>query len=315
MKVKFRSEERIKRMLVERLNKVDIPRSKDTIHASDLTKPEYCPRREALMRKLGYTDVGRMIAHPLRITFDLGNDIQSRVNNDWLRDVMWGHWECVQCGGVVEYSFFPTDGACYCRDVDGSCLGGKWKYKEVRVHHSTGASGSMDGFVVLSDDTLRMIEIKTIAPDTFKDLKMPLGEHRVRTSMYLQMLHDSKIPELASVNTEKASVLYVCRSFGFKQEDGVISPLKEFEVEREEVSAKALLSKGQAVHQAEGSGMPCGICKDMFDKPARSCRAVKDCFSKDYMASTTWMKSLGGKLQPYNPDMKVHFGVSDANQD
>ena len=65
----------------------DPHRGVEKLHASDMTKDaEFCPREYALHAVEGKKKKGFGIAAAMRHTFDMGRDIEARVQNDYARE-------------------------------------------------------------------------------------------------------------------------------------------------------------------------------------------------------------------------------------
>lgn len=294
-----------------------LPRSEEgrpykKIHASGMTKEgqEFCPREVALASSTGTIPRKQFLGTATLHTFAMGWEIQSRLNNDWLRDVMWGNWRCPNCGDIKQYCRAPT-GMCMECGSDA-----RWIYEEVVASPTDRPSivGSIDGFIDMGEGKLRMVEMKTMDKDKFKELKAPLAEHRIRTLLYLKLLELSGLPEKAGVeiDVEKAFVFYVTKSFGFKDEsikakgivDQQFSPFKEFTVTRNDEEIDHIYNAAKPADEyLSGSTkrLPCGVCVNGLDKRANVCPVAKKCFSGSYHGETTWLV----KGLPKHPDRIV----------
>jgi hypothetical protein len=145
-----------------------------------------------------------------------------------------------------------------------------------------------------------MTELKTMAPDMFKELVAPLAEHKIRTALYLKLISKSVLPHAERVNQNEARVLYVMKSFGVKDpslkemglKDSGFSPFKEYTVQRDDAILATPLARARVlkVWRDSKQGMPCGICPNGLSKRAQSCAAVSACFSGKYPNTMTWME-------------------------
>lgn len=278
----------VKALLHQEMSDYDDRRSITNLHASDLTNNDtpFCPREIILLRKLGRTRGSVRIPPALRYTFDEGNDKQWRFNNDWLRRYMVGDWECIRCGKVKKWSRYPVEKTCH----NGSC---EYEYKEPRFIHPLGPSGGIDAIVDLGLPKLRIVETKIMGNnyprEDFKNLLAPLAEHRIRTRLYLKLIAESNVPHLEEIDTSVAHVLYMLRGHGIKDDQGEISPFKEFIVQRNDVEVENYLQLALAVKACEGlDAYPKGVCSDSLCKRAGDCRVSKECFSGEYPGTITW---------------------------
>jgi len=250
-------------------------RSKKEIHASDLTKDvEYCPREVRLMELLDKKQKEQWIPAVLRMTFDDGHAKQHIINNNYLRKFMAGDWVCAWCGHEW-WALGRTD----C--PKGGCSSVWVDYMEPFFKDPISeAQGSVDGLVQLpGKKKLRMMESKIMATSMFKDLKAPLAEHKLRTMFYLALIARSDHPHKNEIDTSKASVLYCLRGHGMKDENGEISPFKEFVVKRNDDAVEYLFKKATELTLARGGGpLPTQICPHQMCSRAEKCLVSKECF-------------------------------------
>ena len=211
LKAKLNQKFSVKELLLDRVGGAEPARSIAVLHASDLTKqlPEFCPREFWLHRKLDIKRPDQQVQHAMRVTWDEGRDKQWRLNNEYLRDVMWGNWKCLKCNGVVKWETYPEE-------VEEPCVKGKhlWEYEEPEFKHPSGFSGSLDGVIQFTPSKRRMLECKIMKGEDFKDLKAPLAEHRVRTQLYLRMLAEANSKVAATIDTSVGHILYWMRGHG-----------------------------------------------------------------------------------------------------
>lgn len=279
---------RLKDFLHAAIGGFEKARSLHIIHASDLTKEdrEYCPREVALHLHLKKKRKDQYISAPMAITFQEGRDKQARLNNDWLKDRVVGDWECQSCGAVRNFCKKPN----YLCDRQGVRC--SWQYEEPRfVHDVARASGGMDAFVDLGLPKLRLVECKIIDKDYFKKLKAPLSEHKTRTQLYLKLIAESDHPKKDSVDTTRAHILYIMRGYGSKDEEGDITPFREFVVERNDKLVEEYLTKAHALtlwQNLPELGFPYGVCENTMCPRAKSCAVKAECFSGDYAPTISW---------------------------
>ena len=281
LKRRIDAQHSVKELLLKSVGGTESARSVNTLHASDLTKqqPEFCPREVFLQRWLDKKRPDQYVAHAMRVTWDEGRDKQWRINNDYLRDYMWGHWRCLKCDEHHQWCAYPGSG-------DGPCVRGShnWEYEEPVFTHPTGFTGSIDAIVQFTPARRRVVEVKIIKGDDYRDLKAPLAEHRVRTLLYLRLLAEANTIPAASVDLSAAHVLYIMRGHGTKDEDGVITPFKEFVVQRDDAAVERYIRMAQALRD----GVPQGICPTAMCGRAGACPVVKECFSGAYPPDQMW---------------------------
>jgi len=272
------------------------PRPHFPLRASDLlsTKTEFCPREHAFMDMGIATKKGQFVGTCLRMTYNHGSFMEREIRDKHLRDIVVGEWECSICKHV-----HPTFGKAPIVKCPKCGWGGHWVYREPRFEDDyTGVSGGIDMLLEIGQPKLLITEIKTIAPDDYKTLAAPLAEHRQRTSLYLKLAETSKWAASERVNTKSSKILYVTKSFGFKDEtlkaagikDAAFSPFKEFQIDRNDDMLKTPLARARVlkIWRDDKKGMPCGICANGLTKRAQGCSAVGACFSGKYQSTLTW---------------------------
>lgn len=299
--LKVKKEVSIKHMIHRELARYEPPRDDSYIHASDLMKgAEYCPREWAFYDMGKAKKKGAFVGTSLAITFAHGRDVESRIRNDWLRKYMVGYWRCSVCGH--EHNTFGRYPKVSCSKCGWS---NHWEYSEPRVKDPvSGISGGIDGLVDVGGMSLRLLEIKIMAPDEHKSLAAPLAEHRFRTSLYLRLANLDQSPLAGQIDQNEASILYVSRSFGFKDttlaengiKDSPFSPFKEFHIKRDDSLTNTAIAKATALTMWRGSTTkettgPCGVCSGAFTKRAQQCPAVAACFSGNFPGTITWLEN------------------------
>ena len=266
-------------LLIKRMGKYYPERSHHTVHASDVTKETFCARQYRLLDITGKTRPDRYLAPALRATFDMGKDVADRICNDWLGEDAVGHWHCRVCGKEERFTNKPGPGC-------GQLLPCDWKYKEVHFTHAPSKiSGSIDLLLNLGGSKATVNELKIIKPEDFADIKAPLGEHRVRTQLYLRIVAESNSPYKPFVDTEHAKIVYVSRGYGKKNENvGMIVPFKEFDVERNDAAVQPYIDRGMtvAVAREAGSVPTHKICPTVLCPTAKTCPVKMECWSGEY---------------------------------
>lgn len=278
----------VKKLLHQKLCTVQPGRSFKTAHASDLTKPDYCPRRVALYLLAKMKPPPERLGTSLASTFAMGRMVEGLIRNEWLVDHVVGWWECVVCRNPSRFGKKP-------KGVVGGCESGcRWEYVEPRFKDpTTGISCGVD-FLIQQDTGKHLpVECKIMDKDMFRDLMMPMAEHKLRTQLYLYLIANSDNPVKDRIDTSQALVLYVSRSYGFKDEevygygvkDDPFSPFKEFVVKRNDEALQKMLEKGAQLETFKQKGiMPPGICNTPMEPVAKKCKVCKTCFSGKYPA-------------------------------
>lgn len=283
----------IKRLLHAHIGGYEKPRSKKTIHASELTNSEreFCPRAYRLHDEYEVKDPARHVDTSLEYTFAEGRFKQKLLNEVWLRDKMVGCWRCTLCKKTLEFGTHAEAMSKF-SDPSHTCV---LEYDEVRVLDPVaGHSGGIDALVAVKVGAkLRLVECKIMDKDMFKALKGPLAEHKTRTQLYLSTVARSKQPWASQIDTSEASVLYMMRGFGMKDENAEMSPFREYTIKRDDAAVAEYVARAHAVtasRKTPALGYPCGLCKSMAAPRAQQCPMVKQCFSSKHPATITWTR-------------------------
>lgn len=278
----------LKHYLHNQMAGMEKARPRHNIHASDVTNQdvEFCPREQAILDLLGTKPPSRFVGTSLRYTFDLGNSIAALLIHDWAREVIIGDWKCSGCGSVHRFCKLPSA----CKDCGCRHL----SYQEVRVlSKTTGISGGIDTFIKLPGwQKYRAVELKTMEKEEFKALKTAKAEHRIRTTLYLDLIADWDSPYAKFIDKSEAHILYMIKGFGvhdldLKSEgikDAPFTPFKEFYVKPNAGVTAPYLAKGKALYDFRNrtGGMPKGVCPSAFCKRADKCSVKQQCFSANY---------------------------------
>lgn len=263
-------------LLVKNVGKYYPERSHETVHASDVTQPGFCARQFRLLDVTGKKRPDTFLSAALKATFDMGNDVANRITNDWLASDAIGHWKCGTCDKTVKFQSRPGQG---CLSM-GKC---KWEYQEVKFWHPEAQiSSSIDAMLPLGGATATIIELKIIKPEDFADLKAPMGEHRLRTRLYLRAIAESDSPYKSLIDTQHAKVLYTSRGYGkMNLEVGQIVPWKEYDVFRDDESVQVFIDKGKEVADARKKGyVPIKkTCDSVGCTTAKECPVRAECWS------------------------------------
>jgi hypothetical protein len=267
-------------VLIKNMGRHYPERSHKTVHASDVTKPGFCPRQYRLMDVLGLERPDRYVPPALQATFDVGNMTARLVTDEWMGQSVIGHWECVRCTKERLWEKKPQKTQCA---AGGHC---QWTYKEVQfVHSQSGMSGSIDMMADLGQSVVTAVELKIIKPEDFASIVGPLAEHRVRTRVYLKLIAESTSQFRHCVDTSHAKVMYVSRGFGKKHaETGMILPFKEYDVLRDDQSVQPYFDLAQSVADARKTQKMITFkpCDSLGCSQAKACPVVQQCFSGEY---------------------------------
>ncbi len=288
----------LKYLLHTHLNEKEDHRGIGNIHASEVTKEDFCPRFYALVDKTEMKLPGGWVSTSEQVTFHIGRVLQDSIVG-WFADMdkAVGHWKCLGCNRLHEFQKRPFKcEKCACK---------AFKPEEVRFKsQKSGISGGIDMLVDLGNPLLRITEIKTMDKDLFKALAGPLAEHRQRTVLYLQLIAESNHPWAKRVDTKNANIIYVSKGGYGCQDDQLkqwglmesFSPFKTYTVTSKDASNTEPCRKATVVRDFRESkiGMPEGICDTAFEKRAKGCAACKTCFSGDFPAEYLWKQHQGG---------------------
>jgi hypothetical protein len=270
--------------LMKELGGWQSPRSMKTVHASDITKPGFCPRHWALLDILAKQKKDEYIDTALNCTFDIGKATADVATNKWLAPIAIGHWKCRSCGEFRSWCKKPAVG-CTKMQIGANCY---WEYQEVNfVSKVSDVSGSIDVLLDMGAPKLHVTELKIMAVDAFEKLLAPLPEHRVRTSLYMQLISESDSIWKDKINTDEAKILYITRGFGKKnvKHDNEVIPFKEFDIQRDdEITVKPVQRAQQLMHWRKNGKMPSGICSIPLDMYAKKCNCAAECFGGLYPA-------------------------------
>lgn len=255
-------------------------RSHKTVHASDLTKEDFCARQFCLMDIQKVEPKPRYIDTALKVTFDVGRAIGALVCEQWLVERAVGHWYCPACGDYRHFCKRPDDTGC-----KGHKPTHHWIYQEVGFMDPVlKYTGSLDLLLDLGEARLHVVELKIMAPSMFDPLVAPLAEHRLRTALYLNLVSVSKEPYADQINTAYGTVLYVSRGHGKKHADhNTILPFKEYTIERDDESIAIYLKRAEQVETFRTKGLlPPRTCPHSICAKANACQVRNICFSDTY---------------------------------
>jgi hypothetical protein len=251
-----------------------------TIRASAVTKQDlaFCPREVAILDLKKQKPKDEYIAPATKVAFEQGESLHHLARNNWLRSVAIGDWKCPMCGHKHYFTLAPKADCPKC-----GMKGSAFLYSEVEIKSEHYIWGNLDLIIDEGLDKHCMVEIKTIDKDQFKELKMPLAEHRLRTNLYLELIRTSTLPEKDHINQDYARILYISKGYGAKNDDGKVSPFREFKVSYELSLLKPYIEKAQLVKLFRETGkIPKRICPSAMGPRVKACSVGADCWSATY---------------------------------
>ncbi len=268
-------------VLKQHLGGMQPGRSMSVLHASDVTKLEFCPRRWAFFDLLEKDPPSTMVSAALDVTFRLGLLTEQALIEDWAGEHVVGNWRCRHCSEQRSMTIKP----------DGWCKQGTqkhwWQYNQMIVDSPKyGIQGGIDALFQIGAPQLVVTELKIMAPKEFDDILTPLPEHRLRTNLYMKLIEESHHPYRDKINLQEGRVLYTSRGYGkMNAQWNEILPFKEFIVKRNDDDLKEFLKRATDLKVFRTQGlMPNGICSTALDKIAKQCSVCAQCFSGKYPA-------------------------------
>jgi hypothetical protein len=152
-------------------------------------------------------------------------------------------------------------------------LGGTQKISELTLelpNYIVPVVGSPDSMnLLIIDNKLRVLEIKSLAVEKFTALTEPYVDHVCQLSLYLWIIKKLKIKTIA---TDYGYVLYVSK--GHKQ-----MPFKIYKTDRNDDFLKGVEKKLNKVKTFSKNGrMPARICSSVHNMMAKRCKAKHLCF-------------------------------------
>lgn len=257
-------------------------RSMHILHASDVTKPDFCPRRWAFFDLLDKAAPAEHLSMALDVTFRMGALAEQALVEEWAGEAVIGNWKCRYCND--QRTMVPHPG--------GVCASGRkhwWQYVQLNVAvEEYGIQGGIDALFNIGSPQLVITEIKTLNPTDFDNIMAPQPEHRLRTNLYMKIVEESSDPFKSKINTQEARVVYISRSYGkLNAQWNEILPFREFTVTRNDADLAEFLKRAKALKTfREGAVMPLGICTTALDKIAKQCSVCQPCFSGNFPAGS-----------------------------
>ncbi len=246
-------------------------RSIKNVHASDISRPEFCQRRVQFARDGRRANNLDFFSPSTQMTFALGLALEDALVKKLS--------ESPEVDVFSKWSWQGFDLGCGTRaEIEAKAEKVPLIQKVKKPTFSTGnvpfkrggISGSIDLIMkTKADQQYQVFEVKTIKAEDFKMLDSPLTEHRERTSLYLGLVEGHEYP--INISTEAGYVIYISKGFGVK-DGGTYTPFKVFKVERDERLNSVFFSK--ALWEGDGKRS----CRDRSAGEKRRCEFVAECF-------------------------------------
>ncbi len=263
-------------------------RSLKRIHASDLTDVDFCPRFQALMVKHKIRPKKRGTFAASAMVWKQGRLLaRGLIEDATTAGIAVGNWLCAYCDTMHYLQKKPNK----CVECGGSLF----FYKEVRVKSKkNGGSCGIDLLLKLpGKQLLHVVEIKSMDKEKFKELKLPLAEHRERTQFYLRCIAESDLPGKHKIDTSVATIFYISKGgFGVKDStptkvwkikgDRGWMPFKEFTIHRDDEATQPIADRSLPLHNflEHGGPLPDRICPSIICSRAQWCEVADKCFEK-----------------------------------
>lgn len=271
-------------VLKKNLGGYETGRSREQLHASDITSSEFCPRQWAFLDLKAVKAEEKWIPTALRVTFDMGLAAETLFVEEWAGSHAVGNWKCRKCGDQRTMVPKPIG---FCKDGTKHW----WEYVQIIVEAPEyGLTGSIDCLFDVDTPKLMVTEIKTMNPVEFEKIIVPLPEHRLRTNLYLKLIAESNHPYKDKFNLLEARVVYISRGYGKMNTTwDEILPFKEHIVMRDDAALVPFLQRAKALKMfRDEKGMPSGICSTALDKIAKKCNCCTYCFSGKFEPVVKW---------------------------
>ena len=227
-------------------------RSMKILHASDVTRIDFCPRRWALFDVFEKDAPSDYVSTAMDVTFRMGKVTEMLLVEEWAGQAVVGNWRCRHCG--EQRTMVPKpDGYCKLKVQKHW-----WQYLQLVVDTPVyGIQGGIDALFNIGTPQLVITEIKTMNPVEFDAIVAPLPEHRLRTNLYMKIVAESQHPFREKINTTEARVLYISRGYGkLNAQWNEILPFKEFVVKRDDDDLAEFLKRAAAAKRVSQVSTP-----------------------------------------------------------
>lgn len=255
-------------------------RDRSVLHASDVTKTNFCARKWALDDLQGTKTGAEYVGVAQDVTYRMGTATEKLLVEEWLAEYVVGNWMCRRCS--IQRSMCKWPGG-FCKDGSRHW----WEYLQFRMDAPEyGLTGGIDAIFDVGSPRWLVGEIKILNVEDFEKIVVPQPEHRLRTNLYLKLIAESNSAYRDKFNLTEARVLYVSRGYGkMNAQWNEVLPFKEFVVQRDNSELQDMLQKAKALKIfRETAQMPSGICATALDPVAKKCKRCKECFSGAYPA-------------------------------
>jgi|OpeIllAssembly_1097287.scaffolds.fasta_scaffold00017_13 hypothetical protein len=242
-------------------------RSTGNVHVSDIINK--CVRKIALMHKLKLRHPQESIMDGQGITFAIGDAVHDFVKRRFIQghpDKVYARWSCL-CGKEGFEGLFKSRPRQKCPECNSTLD----KHNEVRfTDAATKLTGSPD--LLLWMDALGayyIVEIKSIAAESWKELARAEPNHKVQVSLYWWLLRRAGIPVV-----NRTSILYANKEYSFK------FPYKEFVIDPQTVDLSPYMEDLDRLAEAMKGGElpPRVMCGTQEAPEAKRCPVRVTCF-------------------------------------
>lgn len=261
-------------------------REGDHLHVSDLIQK--CVRARALTARFDLQSPIRMLTPSDIMTFAMGDAIHDEAKamaRDGAPHMIWGKWSC-KC------EFLKHDDPCLFEEIDREeecphCHSKVDRYHEVSFFDDEyGVVGNPDLiFFIPRTGAYHVNEIKSIAPDQWKELTRPKPEHVFQVVWYWLLMQRSGMRL-----TDRVSIIYFTKGWLFGSQDNkkefMFDPQAELprlaDMIEDAKTYKAYMSAIRAVKgdksKAKLPALPLKVCASKDSKQAKTCHACDVCF-------------------------------------
>lgn len=248
------------------------------LHVSDLLSK--CLRKFALVERYGVAVRPQRLTPSDVFTFAMGDAIHDSAKMMAAvadPDKVWGKWKC-KCGHLYHdqpgtLSEFDMEEVCPQCDTPTN------HYVEVpMVSDEHMIVGTPDLLLYMRDiNAFHVTELKSIAPDQFKELSRPKPDHILQVLFYWFLMR-----HLGYRLTDKVSILYITKGYIFKgsvYKEFVINPQEQLH-RLDPYLEEARLVKGA---RTDKTVIPLrSFCQTEYSAQAKRCEVCDYCFSKKY---------------------------------
>lgn len=256
-------------LVYNRLMRTERDRDCDPIHASDLTKKDFCAREIWLRRHHEILGRERFIPAQLGWAFKFGDFLNDVLTNDILRDTIYGEWECDRC----HHRYVGM-----AKDKCTKCANGRYKYREIVMTDAGLRVISSKDLFLAHNNALLMHEIKSMDKDEFRNIKAPLPEHQERTHLYMYLVRRNIAQYKALekfLDRNYFYISYFCKCVGLKHKDtGKVTPVRTFKLKYDPKIAAPFVERARLV---AGKTIPPPISEKRAHKHCRECTAKQLC--------------------------------------